>query len=84
LALAAAWGTILVDLETRTVADVLPARSPTSLAMWLSQHPGVEIACWDRHGHYAEGARAGAPQGQPGSPTISIRSKTCARRSNNI
>ena len=58
----AAWGTILVDLETRTVADVLPDRSSASLATWLSQHPGVEIVCRDRHGLYAEGARVGAPQ----------------------
>jgi Transposase/Putative ATPase subunit of terminase (gpP-like) len=51
-----------VDLETRTVADVLPDRSSASLAAWLSQHPAVEIVCRDRHGLYAEGARAGAPQ----------------------
>ena len=58
----AACGTILVDLETRTVADLLPDRSSASLASWLIQHPGVEIVCRDRHGLYAEGARVGAPQ----------------------
>jgi transposase len=58
----AACGTILVDLETRTVVDLLPDRSSASLATWLSQHPGVEIVCRDRHGLYAEGARVGAPQ----------------------
>jgi hypothetical protein len=58
----AACGTILVDLETRTVVDLLPDRSSASLAIWLSQHPGVEIVCRDRHGLYAEGARVGAPQ----------------------
>jgi transposase len=54
--------TILVYLETRTVADVLPDRSAASLGTWLSQHPVVEIVCRDRHGLYAEGARVGAPQ----------------------
>jgi hypothetical protein len=51
-----------VDLETRTIADVLRDRSSVSVATWLSQHPGVEIVCRDRHGLYAEGARLGAPQ----------------------
>lgn len=58
----AACGTILVDLETRTVMDVLADRSSASLAAWLMQHPGVEIVCRDRHGLYAEGARVGASQ----------------------
>ena len=57
----AAWGTILVDLETRTVADLLPDRSSASLATWPRQHPGVDTVCRDRHGLYAEGARLGAP-----------------------
>lgn len=52
----------LVDLETRTVVDVLSDRSSASLAAWLTQHPGVEVVCRDRHGLHAEGARVGAPQ----------------------
>ena len=58
----AACGTILVDLEARKVVDLLSDRSSASLAAWLSQHPGVEIVCRDRHGLYAEGARVGAPE----------------------
>jgi hypothetical protein len=56
------YGTIMVDLEARAVADVLPDRSAASVAKWLRQHPGVEIVCRDRYGLYAEGARLGAPQ----------------------
>jgi transposase len=56
-----AYGTLLVDLERRTVVDLLSDRSPESLAQWLRQHPGVEIISRDRGGAYAEGAREGAP-----------------------
>jgi len=56
----AACGTIPVDLETRTVADLLSDCSSALLATWLNQHPGVDTVCRDRPGLYAEGARLGA------------------------
>ena len=56
------YGTILVDLERRTVADLLPQRSADQLAEWLKQHPEVEVITRDRFGLYAGGARRGAPQ----------------------
>jgi transposase len=56
------YGTILVDLERRSVVDLLPARSAESFAAWLQAHPGVEIISRDRAGCYAEGATKGAPQ----------------------
>jgi hypothetical protein len=55
------YGTILVDLERRTVADLLPQRSADQLAEWLKQHPKVEVISRDRFGLYAGGARRGAP-----------------------
>ena len=56
------YGTILVDLERRTVADLLPQRSADQLAELLKQHPEVEVITRDRFGLYAGGARRGAPQ----------------------
>jgi hypothetical protein len=56
------YGTVLVDLERRTVADLLPQRSAEQLAEWLKQHPEVEVMTRDRFGLYAGGARRGAPQ----------------------
>jgi len=55
------FGTVLVDLETRRVIDLLPDRSVAVVSDWLRHHPGVEIAAHDRNGSYAEGVRQGAP-----------------------
>jgi transposase len=56
------YGTIIVDLERRTVADVLESRSAKETADWLKQHPGIEVVSRDRCGLYAHGIRQGAPQ----------------------
>ena len=56
-----AYGTILVDLERRKVVDLLPERSMGSLAEWLREHPGVEVAARDRSHIYARGIAEGAP-----------------------
>src|SRR5215207_10086233 len=55
------YGTVLVDLERRTLVDVLPDRSADTFAKWLVEHPGVEIVSQDRGGEYAEAARRAAP-----------------------
>jgi transposase len=56
------YGTILVNLETRRVADLLPDRKAETAATWKRQQPDLMAVSRDRGGDYAAAATAGAPQ----------------------
>ncbi len=58
------YGTVIIDLETHRVLDLLPDREAESVKQWLLAHPEIEIVSRDRGGAYADGAAQGAPQAQ--------------------
>jgi transposase len=58
------YGTIIVDLETRRVIDVLPDRCAASVQRWLEAHDEIEIVSRDRGNVYIDGATQGAPLAQ--------------------
>jgi transposase len=56
------YGTILIDLQTRTPVDLLPDREKATVEKWLKEHPGAQIVSRDRSATYAEAIREGAPE----------------------
>jgi Transposase/Helix-turn-helix domain of resolvase len=55
------YGTMVVDLKTYRVVDLLPDRSAASVAAWLAQHPTITAVCRECSDLYADGIRRGAP-----------------------
>lgn len=56
------FGTMLVDLATHEVIELLADRTTETSASWMRAHPEIEIVSRDRGGDYAAAARKGAPQ----------------------
>src|SRR5579859_6925847 len=56
------FGTILVNLQTRQVLDVLPDRKAETSAAWMASHPEIQLVSRDRGGDYASAATTSAPQ----------------------
>jgi transposase len=42
------YGTVIVNLETQRVIDLLPDRTAEILTEWLQAHPGIEVVARDR------------------------------------
>jgi transposase len=56
------FGTILVDMQSRKIIDLLPDRKAETASAWMSAHPEIELVSRDRAGDYASAAKASAPQ----------------------
>lgn len=56
------WGTILVDMQSHQVIDILPDRSAETAAAWIATHPEIELVSRDRGGDYASAVKTSAPQ----------------------
>src|SRR5947209_7104693 len=56
------FGTILVDMQSHQVIDLLPDRKAETAKTWMQAHPEITIVSRDRGGDYAAAAREGAPQ----------------------
>src|SRR5438128_7550217 len=56
------FGTILVNLESRRVVDLLPDREAETSAAWMRQQLDLMVVSRDRGGASASAAAQGAPQ----------------------
>ncbi len=56
------FGTVLVNLETHHIVDLLPDRQAATAAAWMQQRPDIMVVSRDRGGEYAKAAAVGAPQ----------------------
>jgi hypothetical protein len=55
------YGSIIVDLQSHKILDLLPERTVESVITWLEAHAEVGVVSRDRGGTYVEGATQGAP-----------------------
>ena len=55
------YGSIIVDLQSHKIIDLLPERTTESVQKWLEAHEEVEVVSRDRGGTYVDGATQGAP-----------------------
>ena len=58
------YGTIIVDLETNDVIDLLPDRETATVKAWLEAHPEIELVSRDRASAYSKAASEGVPDAQ--------------------
>lgn len=60
------YGTLVVDLETNDVIDLLPDRDAATVKAWLEAHPGVELVSRDRASAYSKAASERRSRGPAG------------------
>ena len=56
------FGTVLVDLDTHRVIDLLPDRQAETATTWMQTHGEITHVSRDRGSEYASAASRGAPQ----------------------
>jgi len=56
------YGTVIVDLATHQLIDLLPDRTQAVLKSWLTQHPNIAVVSRDRSTEYAAAIRQALPK----------------------
>jgi transposase len=69
------FGTVLVNLETHHIVDLLPDRRAETAAAWMKQRPDIMAVSRDRGAEYAKAAADGAPQARSAGRPFSHASK---------
>ena len=61
------FGTILVNLATHEIMDLLPDRETETAQSWMQMHPEIDLVGRDRAGDYAAAAEPRCPSSEAGS-----------------
>jgi transposase len=56
------FGTVLVNLESHRIVDLLPDRRAQIAAAWMRAHPEISVVSRDRGDEHAAAVKQGAPQ----------------------
>ncbi len=56
------YGTVIVDLDSHRIVDLLADRTSATVEAWLGGHPHICLISRDRAGEYAQAAERAAPQ----------------------
>src|SRR2546421_10988592 len=70
------FGTILVNLESHRVIDLLPDRQAETAAQWMRDNPEIAVVSRDRASAYASAASEAAPH----AVQVADRFHVCVRR----
>jgi transposase len=63
------YGTIMVDIDTRRIIDILPSRETADVAKWLQKYPNIQLVVRDGSLQYA----AAIKQAHPNATQVSDR-----------
>ena len=63
------YGTVMVDLETRKIVDMIESREMGDVCRWLAEYPNIQVVSRDGSGTYA----AAIAEAHPGATQISDR-----------
>jgi transposase len=56
------YGTLICDLDTHKIIEVLEGRDSATVKKWLANHPDIEIVSRDRSSEYATAVQAVLPE----------------------